>query len=344
MIALCAYLGAHGHKVRVMSSGGALARKLADAEVPHMRAPLRSRGPLLPYCVAAVRVAIVRHRVAIVHAHSAITAAVARLATLGTPAAVVCTGHGWPRAAYSQVSRLVRLSRCVMTVSREMASDLIHHGVPASKVRFVPNAIDLGQWPSEGHRDRVRQTLGVHPDDVLVTIVGRMVVSKGHESLLRAVAAGPRAGVRVLFVGDGPDRGRLEGTAAGLGLTPRTIFAGQRLEVAPFLEASDIIALPSQSEGMPVSLLEGMAARRPVVATRVGGVPDVVADGSTGILVPPGDIAELAHAIARLAGDPGLRSSMGCAGRERVEREFALDVVAPEIVAVYRHVLQGAAS
>jgi glycosyltransferase involved in cell wall biosynthesis len=146
---------------------------------------------------------------------------------------------------------------------------------------------------------------------------------KGHEDVIRATA-----GFRPVFVGDGPFRRRLEGRGA--------VLAGERDDAAECVAASDIVVLASRfGESLPNALLEAMAAAKPVVATRVGGVPEAVADGETGILVRPGDVAALRDAILTLAGDPGLRQRLGAAGRDRVAREFPVDKMVASYEALY---------
>jgi glycosyltransferase involved in cell wall biosynthesis len=137
-----------------------------------------------------------------------------------------------------------------------------------------------------------------------------VVERKGHDDLLRA-----GSGLKLLFVGDGPYRRHLEGRGA--------ILAGPRRDISEILAASDIVALPSRfGEGCPNALLEAMAAGKPVVAARTGGIPELVVDGQTGVLVPREDSDALRDALLHLAADPALRAALGAAGRERVAREF----------------------
>jgi len=181
-------------------------------------------------------------------------------------------------------------------------------GFPTRKVRVIRSGVAL---PAPDPAATLRAQLGVRPDEVLVTCLARLVERKGHDELLRA-----GVGLRLLFVGDGPHRPHLEGRGA--------ILAGARREIPEILAASDIVALPARfGEGCPNALLEAMAAGKPVVAARTGGIPEVVVDGKTGILVPREDVDALQAALRRLAADPALRASMGAAGRERAQSEFS---------------------
>jgi len=169
----------------------------------------------------------------------------------------------------------------------------------------------------------IRAQFGIGQNEVLVTCVARLVERKGHDDLIRA-----QSGLRLLFVGEGPYRRHLEGRGA--------ILAGPRRDIPEILAASDIVALPSRfGEGCPNALLEAMAAGKPVVAARTGGIPEVVVDGKTGILFPREDPEALRSALLRLASDPALRATLGAAGRERVEREFPVSKLVQSYEALY---------
>jgi glycosyltransferase involved in cell wall biosynthesis len=141
------------------------------------------------------------------------------------------------------------------------------------------------------------------------------------------------------MVGDGPEREELERLASDLGMMRSCLFAGYQEDVAPFFAAFDAFVLPSGNEGTPVTAIEALASGCPVVATRVGGVPDVVRDGVDGLLVEPGDREALADALARLAADPELRRRMGEAGRERVLPRYAVERLIDDVDGLYRRLL-----
>ncbi len=141
------------------------------------------------------------------------------------------------------------------------------------------------------------------------------------------------------LVGDGPEREAIEQRAYELGVVRHTYFLGYQEDVAPFYAAFDALILPSANEGTPVSAIEALAGRRPVVATRVGGVPDVVRDEVDGFLVEPGDVDAMAERLARLAADPQLRRRMGEAGRERVLQRYAVERLLDDVDRLYRSLL-----
>lgn len=178
-----------------------------------------------------------------------------------------------------------------------------------------------------------------------ILFVGRLAAVKGVSVLLEAFArvAARHGEARLTLVGDGPDRRRLEAEAARLGIAAQVVFAGYRSqqEVAESLSAADVFVLPSFAEGVPVVLMEAMAARLPVVATRVGGVSELVEDGVSGVTVPPGDADSLAAALERMLDDPSGARAMGEAGRRRVVAEFASDKEAGRLARLFRGEIDG---
>jgi glycosyltransferase involved in cell wall biosynthesis len=161
----------------------------------------------------------------------------------------------------------------------------------------------------------------------------RLHQQKGHAYLLTAAALVPDA--TFVLAGDGPLRAELEQRARELGVAGRCLFLGERADVPDLLAAADLFLLPSLWEGLPLSVLEAMAAGRPVVATAIGGTDEAVTDGVTGLLVPPRDPAAIAAAIARLRDDPGLAERLAAAGRARVEREFSSRATAERVMRIY---------
>jgi glycosyltransferase involved in cell wall biosynthesis len=171
----------------------------------------------------------------------------------------------------------------------------------------------------------------------VIGAVSRLAWKKGVSHLLDAVPSLLEAvpEVTVLLVGDGPLRGDLEAQAARLGVAGRVLFLGPRRDASTLLPAFDVLVLPSVVEGMSNTLLEAMAARLPVVATDVGGNPEVVVDGETGFLVPPGDPGRLAAATLKLLQAPEMARDMGAAGRRRVEAHYRADAMVRRIEGLY---------
>jgi glycosyltransferase involved in cell wall biosynthesis len=182
------------------------------------------------------------------------------------------------------------------------------------------------------------------PDAVLIAIVCRLYKPRDFETLLTAFArlAATGRNVYLLVVGEGPDRPQVEAFRERLALADRVILTGQRRDIPDILAASDIYTLTTWGwEGLPFTVLEAMAAARPVVATRAGGIPEAVVEEETGLLVPRQDAPALAQALGRLVGDPDLRKRMGRAGRQRAEQFFSQRQMVERTTAVYLRLLVG---
>ncbi|WP_437981592.1 glycosyltransferase [Sorangium sp. So ce117] len=220
-------------------------------------------------------------------------------------------GRSWlRRAASAFVDAHVAVSQPTATVV------LGRREVDPPKLHVVVNGINLSRFaPDPAARARVRAELAIPRDAWVVGSVGRLSPVKNHALLVRAAATSlPRDG-RVLLVGEGAERGRLDALARELGVSERVLFAGERHDVPALLAALDVFALPSLSEGLPLALLEAMAAGLPVVATDVGGVSTVLVHGETGFLVPSDEAAPLAARLSELHANPARAAQMGRSGR-----------------------------
>jgi len=198
------------------------------------------------------------------------------------------------------------------------------------KVTVLPNGVDAAALAAAAAPDRLRRELALPAGGLVIAMVGEVGPRKDQRTLLRALAVWRRRGrpgargrpVTLLLAGEGDALPRLRRETRELGLDAMVRWLGFRRDAADVLAAADVVALPSREEGFPNTLLEAMALGRAVVATPVDGIPELVIDGETGLLVPVGDPERLAAALARLLGDDALRRRLGEAGRERVRREF----------------------
>jgi sugar transferase (PEP-CTERM/EpsH1 system associated) len=231
----------------------------------------------------------------------------------------------------------------VLSVSERLADRMAREvGFPRTRIRTIRNGVDLARWAT-GDRAATRTRLHAGPADVLVLAVGRLVPVKNHANLLTAVARARAAGVpcRLMIAGEGPLRPALEAQAAALGVADAVELPGQRQDLPDLLAACDIFALSSDSEGMSNTIIEAMAAGRPVLATDVGGNSELVVPDRTGLLVEARSPEALAEGIRKLAADPATREAMGAAGRRRAEYEFSLRRMLEEYQSMYLNVAGG---
>ena len=210
-----------------------------------------------------------------------------------------------------------------------------------SRVVCIRNGIDLDGRPTQADRNRIRRDLGIDTETCLIGTVGRLTPVKGLSYLLQSISIllRQRANVRLLIVGDGVIRKDLEAQARDLGIGETVVFLGHREDTLELMQALDIFVLPSLSEGIPMALLEAMAASRAVVASRVGGIPEIVEDGVEGILVEPMDVNRLAESCVRLIDSPETAMKMGEQARKRVVQDFSASVMADRVEGLYKQLV-----
>ena len=289
----------------------------------------------------------------VIHTHkykdSFIGTLVAR--SLGIPY-VVRVVHGLPEpfmglrnakmVAYTAADRLMTgwfVDR-VVAVSSDIEKVLI--GMYGSnRVSCIHNGIDLEAVRVTTSREAFRRKWHIPEDAVVIGTVGRLVPVKGHAILLDAtrILQASIGNVALVLVGDGPLRKDLEANAKRLGLEKSVIFAGQQDQSYDFMNMMDVFVLPSLHEGIPMVVLEALALQRPVVATRVGGIPEVIEHGQTGFLAEPSDASSLARLLQRLVEDLPMAVSIGKAGRTRVEEKFTARTMAGKTAELYEQVL-----
>jgi glycosyltransferase involved in cell wall biosynthesis len=244
---------------------------------------------------------------------------------------------------------LASRTTALVAVSPQVRDDLVALGVaPRERFVVIRLGIELDERVAADQNGRAesRHYLGIPDERFAVGWIGRMTGVKRTDDVLFAFKQLRDGGVDAVLclVGDGPDREQLERRAHELGVARDTLFLGYQENVAQFYAAFDALVLPSGNEGTPVSAIEALAAGRPVVATRVGGVPDVVREGEDGFLVEAGATEELADRLARLARDPELRRRMGQEGRKRVVPRYAVDRLVDDVDRLYRSLLSVAAA
>ena len=278
---------------------------------------------------------------------------------LAAPAAKLCgilhvvrTVHGlrepfdgllaFKMSCYEAIERTVHRS-CVdsiIGVSSQIESKYKAEG-QVSSVTCIRNGIDFEGKLIQTDRWRMRKDLGIDSGTCLIGTVGRLTPVKGIPYLLQAARMLLRHGVnmKVLVVGDGSIRQDLLAQTHELGISDNVVFLGHREDTDVLLQALDIFVLPSLSEGIPMALLEAMAASRPIVASRVGGIPEIIEDGVEGFLVESMDVKNLAERCRQLIESPEFARKMGEQGRKRVERDFSAKAMADRVALVYKELL-----
>lgn len=328
---------------------GAFVREARRKGLPIEVIPMRSKFDLL----VALRVArfIAREKIALIHTHTVRTNLVGRLAARIASVPVVTHVHSFPLHETENpfknrfnhlVDRLTRsFSARYLCVSGSLKSQLASEGVPAERVEVVHNGVQLDRFCSGTDGSKARSELGLNPQAKLIAMIALFRHLKGTEVLIEALARViPECpNTYCLLVGGFEREGyrrRVVGLSRRLGLEDRVIFLGFKDDISPILAAADIVVHPSLfGEGLPLAILEAMVTGRPIIATPVGGIPEVIRDGETGLLVPPGDSPALAEAITRLLRDPEWASKLGTVAQSLVKREYSGEAMVRKIERVY---------
>jgi glycosyltransferase involved in cell wall biosynthesis len=327
-----------------LDTAGAWAPELQDAGIP---VTTLGRDPgFHPGLAGRIAGEIRRHHATVVHCHQYTPFVYTSLSRLHRHGArVVFTDHGrladsrptWKRTVANRV--LGRLPHRTCAVSGDLRHSMIEEGFPGS-VEVIHNGVECGMPPTDEDRRRARSRLDIASEAFVIGTVARLDPVKDLGTLIAAFGTlrthAPEA--LLVVVGDGPMRNGLERQAAEVAPGGAIRFVGQRSDVRDLMPAFDVYANSSTSEGVSLTLLEAMAAAVPLVATRVGGTPEVVLDDRSGLLVPARDPGAFSTALATLIQRPDLRGAMGAEGRARLEREFDLETMIARYGEIYEEV------
>jgi len=315
-----------------------IADRLREAGIAVEIVPCRGRFDLR--AVREVRRIMTQRKIEIVHSHGYKADLYSLAAAWRLRVPLVATCHNWPGKsialrAYAALDRWALSSFArIGVVSGEVARLLERAGVKQDRIVPIPNGIDTRRFSSaQPARDIRMDSAG----EIVIGVVGRLVREKGGEVLLRAIAevAKEFATVRLIFVGEGPERDFLEECATKLGIGPAVMFAGHRSDMPEVYAAFDICVLPSFGEGMPMTVLEAMAAGRAMIATRVGEIPHVITDGENGLLVEPKDPGGLRDAIHKLLYDTELRQKLAKNGSRHIRDNFSFERMTQAYLEIY---------
>ena len=283
---------------------------------------------------------VIREGVQIVHAHTAHAVALASLTILLTPARMVLTRRvDFPLRR--NIGTLWKYGRAhaIIAISRAVADVLVKSGIQRSRIEVVPSGVDLNRAIQPSSRDELA-ALGIPGDAPFVILVAALVPHKDPVTFVRAIAAARRKipSLHGLIVGDGPLRSAVESAVTDNGLENAVHFAGFREDADALLAAADIVALSSREEGLGTVLMDALVLGRPVAATAAGGIPEIICNGSCGLLAPVGGAEALGEAFVRILRDPALTAQLIAGGREQA-RQFSIERTAERTAAVYERVL-----
>lgn len=286
----------------------------------------------------------------IVHAHEVKSDVIAWLASALHDVPIVTTLHGWigntprQRAFIALDKRIVRRFDMVLAVSARIRQDLLDAGVPDNRIRLMHNAIVMDRYVRTGQTGLLASLLGQIVPGPILACVGRLSEEKGHADFIEALGLVAQHGHRVsaVLAGDGPERPRLEARIAALGLKDSVFLPGYIDRPQRVLEETDLMVLPSHTEGLPNAALEALAMDVPVLATRVGGTPEVIEDGVTGRLVPPHDPAAMATAIEHFLGHRDAWAGMAVRGHAAIREQFDFRARTRAMEALYTELAEAA--
>lgn len=330
----------------VVPPGSALGGRAERADIPV--AWIAMPYALDPGAVARIATRLRQARAQVLVTHSSVDAWTAGLAARLAGVPVVRMRHLSVPVQGNPLSRLVYTALCdrIVTTGEAIRSLLVERlRVPPAKVVSIPTGVDLDAFrPSNGDGARIRQELGLERQTPLLGMIAVLRSWKGHlvflQALRRVQAAHPD--VRAVLVGDGPFRSVIQDAVRCHGLETQVRLLGHREDVAEILSGLDVVVSASTAaEGIPQALLQALAMRRPVVASDVGGIPEVIRPGETGWLVPPGDPEALGTAIVEALADRAGARRMGEQGRRMVETDYSLERMGERMEALYRTVAAG---
>lgn len=305
-----------------------------------------------PRTIGQLKQVIKHRRAGIIETHGVRMHFLARISGLGAKIPWVAFQHGYTAEdlkmlAYNQLDRWsLRKAACVFTDCRPFADELAGLGIRRERIRVLGSSIAIAE-PSDPHDIRsLSDRLGIEPGETVILSIGRLSREKAQADLIAAVAhllrMNPQRMLRLVLVGDGPDRQRLQESAAAAGLSRMIVFAGQQNDVRPWYGIAQLFVLSSMSEGSPNVLLEAMAAGVPIVSTAVGGVPEMLEHDWSGLLAPPGNHQALAVQMERLIADPALAARLARNAAVAVRERFSPDAYRRAVIEAYADLVSGA--
>ena len=323
-----------------------LSEKCIEANIPVYS--LTARNAFDPLMVVKLRSAIVSLAPSLICSHGYRPTILLTLATIGMKIPIIGFARGFtaenPKVAFFEFWERRALAGMfgIICVCQAQKQQLERMGVHAKKWWTVHNAVAVHEGtPDPLVAEQIRKSLGILEDGALIVCAGRLSPEKGQKDLLQAISMIRGSDRKACFVicGDGPCRESLEQEAVSLGISDRVRFAGFRRDLLEIFSIMDLLVLPSYTEGLPNVILEAFSCAKPVVATKVGGVPEIVENGRNGFLIPPGRPNLLAQAIESCLDSADLMESMGRSGRNLVISKFSFEEQTRKIESIYKEIL-----
>jgi glycosyltransferase involved in cell wall biosynthesis len=319
-------------------------------DIPSERVPERFVFDL--QVVSRLRKLVERLNPDVIQTHASKSHFLMRCSGLGKDRPWIAFHHGYTNTdfrspIYNSLDRWsLQAPQRIVTVSAATKEQLRRHGVSGARITVIHNAVPARlHCQARNDASVIRQkkiALGVSPEEKVILCAGRLSKEKAQIDLVAAIAhLGKQRfdlALRVVIIGDGPERERIAHAIQSAGLEKSVSLTGHLKDLTPYYEAADVVAIPSLSEGSPNVLLEAMAFGVPIVATEVGGIPEIVTQGETALLVPPQDPAAMAASIARLISEPGIASGLARRAREKVETDYSPESRAKSLVGIYDEV------
>ncbi len=306
--------------------------------------PHKIRSAWEPGSVLRIKNLIRELKIDVLHTHSSVDSWAGGLAGRWARVPVlVRTRHISVRVRRPWLNRVYYLPDAIITTGEHIRRELLQtHKIPAERIVSIPTGADTGRFHARPPDLELKKRMGLPIDSPVITLVAVLRAQKRHELVIAAAAelikVFPQA--RFLFVGDGPGRDRVEQEIRKAQLEDRILMTGYREDIPEILSFTDLGIISSVAEGIPQFLFQIMAMGKPVIATAVGGIPDIVASGVTGILIPPEDPAALVQAMVQALRDPESAGRLGEEGRRLVEKEYTVEKMAEKVYRVYQQVLE----
>ena len=338
-------LGKKGAECIVASGGGDLEEEFVKRGITHKKLDIRTKSSLSPKILKSVFTLtkiVKRDKIDIIHAHTRVSQIAASLTGRITGVRYVTTCHGFFKTRLRKVFDTwgVKVIAISEPVRRHLKDDL---GVDEKRIALIYNGVDVKRFLQEYSReeiDLIKRSYGLKGGPVVGTI-GRLSPVKGQKFFIEAmkdvIAKSPD--VEGIVVGDGPEENALKDLARSLGIEGHVHFFKSDPDTYKYLSVMDVFVFPSIKEGLGMALLEALVAKRPCVASDIGGISDVIKNGFNGLLVPVGDVSAITGAVLHLLEDESLKKKIGANGRNTVSERFSIDLMATKILELYKEVL-----